>query len=161
MTWAEFKALVDEQVKNNEEVGCGLRLGKSINDFGGGSFDDDSVRIVSPPVTDVKAKLLKKHAEPRRLPHGFVQLDGFHFADGIGDDVFRPDQDHDSLMAGRTVELRASNAELAVRVLIHDGTDPAIAVRLLRKLSDWYERSPDIGSGGRRTALSEARPGRG
>ena len=74
-----------------------------------------------------------------------MQLDGFHFDDGLGDDVLYPDSDSDCICAGQTTEIRASGPDLAVRVLIHDGTPPATAVRLLRKLADWYERQPQIG----------------
>ena len=93
----------------------------------------------------LKVRLLRKYAEPHRTPQDFVQLDGFYFDDGQADYVFQLDSDNDCIFAGQTTEIRASGPELAVRVLILDGTPPAIAVRLLRKLADWYERQPEIG----------------
>ena len=74
--------------------------------------------------------------------HAFTQYDGF-MLEHDGDCVMRPDKDGDCLMSGSTFDLRHSGSDLAVRVQIHKGTSHADAVRLMKKLTKWVEKSPD------------------
>jgi hypothetical protein len=77
--------------------------------------------------------------------HHVYQFDGFALSPGEGDDgLMRPDQDGDVLNSGRSAELRRSGADLAVRVHIHEGTDRARAIRLLKKITAWLESDPTM-----------------
>ena len=75
-----------------------------------------------------------------REPRLFHQLDGFNPPSCPVDDTY--DEDGDELFAGTTIEMMTGGP--AVRVLVTDGTDHIIAVRLLRKLADWLDRRPDL-----------------
>jgi hypothetical protein len=68
----------------------------------------------------------------------FYQYDGFYLPDG-GDSLMRPEEDGDCLFRSRTLDLRHSPSELAVRVQIHEKVDPEVVIRLLRKLAAWVE----------------------
>ncbi len=85
-----------------------------------------------------KGLLLLKYAEPGREVHDFDQLDGFVGLGSTSDYVMRPDKDGDWLSRSRTSEIRHTDSDLAVRVLIHAEADPKAAARVLQKLADWY-----------------------
>jgi len=74
--------------------------------------------------------------------HAFTQYDGF-MLEHDGDCVMHPDEDGDCLMSTSTFDLRHSGSDLAVRVQIHKGTSHADAVRLMKKLTKWVEKSAD------------------
>jgi hypothetical protein len=82
---------------------------------------------------DKERLLASAGAKPVRF---FLQLDGF--ADLDPDHLFGPDPDGDALYATHAWEL--SRTGLPVRVLIHEGTSRATALRLMRKLTELAER---------------------
>jgi len=79
----------------------------------------------------VTKKKLLKHYEQGNI-HRFLQVDGW--TGPIADDLIKPDKDNDWICCTETIELRKSPKELAVRVLIHEGTETADAIRLLKKI---------------------------
>lgn len=89
-----------------------------------------------------KQELLKRYADnDRKRVERFHQFDGWRL-DGW-DDVMRPDDEGDALTGGDvggTYELSASSPP--VRVLIHEATSKADAVRLLHKIAGWVEHEP-------------------
>ena len=82
-----------------------------------------------------KKELLEHYAEGDI--HRFLQLDGWTNV-GDGDYVMRPDEDGDVFMCGGTDELRHSDEDLAVRVLIHENTEHGVALRILKKILVFY-----------------------
>ena len=56
----------------------------------------------------------------------------------------RCDKDGDVLCASETYELRRSPKDLAVRIFIHEGTTQEDAVRLLKKMLEWTEETPEM-----------------
>lgn len=91
-----------------------------------------------------KDELLAKYAEPKREVHPFYQLDGF-YVPGCPDPIIRPDEDGDCIFHSTTHEIRASGDDLAVRVLIHRGTRPEDARRILQKMLEDVERAIEFG----------------
>jgi hypothetical protein len=84
-----------------------------------------------------KGECLEHYAS--REPTGFLQLDGF---DGVPQyDTTRPDEDGDCLYAIGTTELMTGAP--AVRILIGT-TNHAAAIQLLKKLTAWFERHPEL-----------------
>ena len=107
------------------------------------SKEEKEVRNMSEKETvgKVKKELLKHYASGDI--HKFLQLDGW-YVDYESDAVVRPDEDGDWLSMTNTRELRHSPPDLAVRVLIHEGTKHEDAVRLLKKLTEWFDNDSDI-----------------
>jgi hypothetical protein len=87
------------------------------------------------PDAKLKAACLAKYQN--RKPTHFLQLDGFFHPDGAGDGIMPPDLEGDCLTGGAVVELM-NGAE--VRLLVRNGTAPAVAARLARKLAAWLEK---------------------
>lgn len=78
--------------------------------------------------------------------HKFTQIDGWLISNtktNIGD-LMETDKDGDSLIAGKTEELRHSPSALAVRIFVHEGTERRDAVRLIRKMLNWIERDSEL-----------------
>lgn len=102
----------------------------------------DRVEEASPTTT--KESILAHYATGD--VHKFKQIDGWLFGEPNANKgtLGATDEDGDCLNAGETVELRHSSAALAVRMFIHEGTCPKDAVRLVRKMLDWVERSPEL-----------------
>ncbi len=90
------------------------------------------------PAHGLKSQRLAHYLE--REPVLFHQIDGFNPPSCPVPDTY--DDDGDELFCGHTYELMSGGP--AVRVLITDGTDREVAVRLLRKMVDWLEREPDL-----------------
>jgi hypothetical protein len=83
----------------------------------------------------------------------FLQIDGFH---GIGPDaVFTPDEDGDTIFSGVREDLRASPAQLVVRVQIHADADRADVVRLWAKLGETLADALDYLEAQRRDDFQE------
>lgn len=76
--------------------------------------------------------------------HEFRQIDGWMDKSGGIDTEMHPDEDGDYLITSQTTELRHSHESLAVRIFIHEGTDPKDVARLIRKMLDWIERDPKL-----------------
>ncbi|KXB08428.1 hypothetical protein AKJ56_01355 [candidate division MSBL1 archaeon SCGC-AAA382N08] len=95
----------------------------------------------------MKKELLEKYAEDRRDVHEFTQIDGWKNHKGKPHFLGEFDEDGDWLCMSHTHEIRASPAELAVRVFIHRGTTRREAVRLVKKTLESLkgERSIDEG----------------
>jgi len=91
-----------------------------------------------PHLKPSKETLLRHYANPHKKVQRFFQLDCF-IDQPEYDDVMKPDEDGDCLMGGVTNELRTCGEELAVRIQIHEKTDPKTAIRLLKKALSWLE----------------------
>ena len=92
---------------------------------------------------DSLKRLLLDEAGRKDL-HLVHQLDGWVLAPGAGDDFMHADEAGDALTGGESYEFRRSGPELAVRVQVHAGTSPVVAVRVLRKITAWLERDPRL-----------------
>ena len=77
--------------------------------------------------------------------HAFAQLDAFIDVLPQDDDcMMQSDPDEDCIFKSSTYELRHSGKDLAVRILIHEGTTHVDAVRTITKLLNWLKRDPDL-----------------
>lgn len=95
------------------------------------------------PEKQQKGILLKHYAQ--RPPTTFGQLDGFVLGKDGSDDFMRPDQDGDWLCGGSTNELMYG---ANVRILIKKGTSSQDAVRLIKKLLEFFKGDPDWATNG-------------
>ena len=72
--------------------------------------------------------------------HSVCQIDGWPNTPPGEDVIISGDSDGDALTASPDTTYRSKcmgSPGIAVRVLVLDGTDPATAARLLRKMADW------------------------
>ena len=90
----------------------------------------------------LKRQLLDAAAE--KDVHLVHQLDGWVLPPGAGDFFMQADDAGDGLTAGESYELRRSPRKLAVRVHVHAGTSPEVAIRVLRKITAWLECQPHL-----------------
>jgi len=95
------------------------------------------------PEKQQKDILLKHYAQ--RPPTAFGQLDGFVLGKDGNDDFMRPDQDGDWTCGGSTNELMYG---ANVRILIKKDTSSQEAIRLIKKLLEFFESDPNRATNG-------------
>jgi hypothetical protein len=101
-------------------------------------------------MADAAQSIMKFHPKPslgdvlekyiRRGLHPYNQFDGF--TDVIGDSVMKPDVDKDTVFHTQTWD--AMGTSPTVRVLIPPNECAVKVLRVLKKVSEWIEREPDI-----------------
>jgi len=84
-----------------------------------------------------KTALLKHYSQPDMSACHYVQYDGWLYSPD--DDLMPADEDGDVLFALRAMELRSSGTPVRIQIL--QGTSPQDAVRLLRKMLAFVEKS--------------------
>jgi len=80
------------------------------------------------------------HARRPKPEHTVCQIDGWPNTPPGEDMIVSGDSDGDALTASSDTTYRSKSMGsdgVAVRVLVLNGTDPATAARLLRKMADW------------------------
>jgi hypothetical protein len=79
----------------------------------------------------------------RKPEHTVYQLDGWPNTPPGHDMIISGDEDHDAITGNPRTRYRSramGTSGVAVRVLILQGTDPATAARMLRKMADSVDR---------------------
>ena len=89
----------------------------------------------------VRGRLVREAAAKRNILW-VHELEGW--AGWYDDEIFHSDEDHDSIRGGESYALRTCGPQLAVRVHVAHGTTPDVAVRMLRKMAGWVQRTPAI-----------------